>query len=66
MPPYPKRHPKWRYRAIDLGSISVKDREKKMNEMGDDGWELVGIDCRRDLTYFKKPKYPLECGTSVA
>jgi len=42
---------KWEYKRLH-GDLS----EKAMNELGENGWELILFDFRGDVFIFKRPK----------
>lgn len=44
---------KWEYTVVVLENITGKI-ETQFNQLGQGGWELVGID-RHDQAYFKRP-----------
>ena len=45
---------KWEYRVEDISYMGRAGRESTLDEMGEEGWELVGVD--NGGAYFKRPK----------
>ncbi len=48
----------WEYKVVDISTVGQDEREKLMNELGRDGWELVCVS-GSPLTpshYLKRPK----------
>lgn len=66
--------PSWEYRVIDLGlevedsEDRISDYEEILNEMGEDGWELVAVTETEymDMADSDEPDAPPVSGTTVA
>ena len=48
---------KWEYLVYDVGlNNEPKELERKLNEMGSEGWELVSVDWYGSIFIFKREK----------
>ena len=48
---------KWEYLVCDVGlDNEPKELERKLNEIGSEGWELVSVDWRGSVFIFKRKK----------
>ena len=38
------QYPKWQYKITSIQKVDIRILESKLNEYGEDGWELVAIE----------------------
>ena len=49
---------KWEYKIVKLGGMfsSLKDKQEILNDLGEQGWELITVDQHRYVWVLKRKK----------